>query len=166
MVNNPGDSKAAYNSAIDMLSRRDRSEKDLYDRLIKKGFEENAVADAITKLKDKHYIDDVRMAAHFISAHLSGQSLAQIKFKLMSKGIGSEDIAAAIAQVSDEAVDDSETVRSRQAAAVAEILKKKKFDDNEQSSDKILASLSRKGFSYDIIREGIFLYKEELSEED
>lgn len=165
MTNNPGDPKAAYNCAVDMLSRQDRSEKDLYERLLKKGFEEPAAAEALKKLRDKHYIDDVRMAEHFISAHLSEQSLAQLKFKLMHKGIAADDIAAAIGRISDEAVDDSESLRNRQAVAVFEILKKKKYAGKDQAGEKILASLSRKGFSYDIIRDGISLYEEESDKE-
>ena len=166
MINNPSDPKEAYSHAIDILSRQDRSEKELLEKLTKKGFEESAAAEAIRKLKEKHYIDDVRMASHFISAHLSSQSLTQLKFKLMRKGIGSDDIAAAIDEVCDEAVDESDSILNRQATAVFDFLKKKKFNKEDPSRDKILASLARKGFSYDAIREGISMLETEQSEEE
>ena len=165
MTNNPGDPKAAFNCAVDLLSHQDRSEKDLLERLLKRGFEVSAAAEAIIKLKEKHYLDDKRMASHFIATHLSEQSLAQLKYKLMRKGIGSEDIAAAISELDEEAIDESDSLRCRQAVAVLEFLKKKKFDNNDPSRDKILASLSRKGFSYDAIREGMTLFEEEQSGE-
>lgn len=165
MINNPKDPKEAYASAVDILSRRDRSVKDLSDRLIQKGFEGSAVSEAIKKLKEKHYIDDVRMASHFIASHLSEQSITQLKYKLVRKGITAEDIAAAIEAVADQAVDESESVKNRQATAVCEILKKKRFDNNDPSREKILASIARKGFSYDAIREGLILYEEDGSEE-
>ncbi|MCR5830468.1 MAG: recombination regulator RecX [Lachnospiraceae bacterium] len=161
MTNEPGNASAAYSYAIDLLSRQDRSEKELFDKLIKKGFEKAAADTAIKKLKEKHYIDDVRMASRFLSAHLSQQSLTQLKFKLIKKGIGSDDLVAAIDEVCDEAVDDSESLTARQACAVLEILKKKKFDPADPSKDKILASIARKGFSYDVIREGLIMYEQQ-----
>jgi len=164
MTNNPSDPTAAYSYAIDLLSRQDRSEKELLDKMIKKGFEKATADTVIKKLKEKHYIDDVRMASRFLSSHLSQQSLTQLKFKLVKKGIGSDDLAAAIDEVCDEATDESESMTARQACAVLEILKKKKFDPGDPSRDKILASVARKGFSYDVIREGMILYEEQQEE--
>lgn len=161
MINDPTDPKEAYSSAIDILSRRDRSVKELSDKLVQKGFAESAVSEAIAKLSAKHYIDDVRMASHFLASHLSDQSLTQLKFKLMRRGISGDDIATAIAGLAEEAVDESETLRNRQACAVLDFLKKKRYDPEDPAANKILASLSRKGFSYDTIKEGLSLFEEE-----
>ena len=161
MINDPCDPKEVYSCAIDILSRRDRSVKELSDKLREKGFEEEAVSEAITKLSAKHYIDDVRMASHFLASHLSDQSLTQLRFKLMRRGISGDDIATAVGMVSEEAVDDSESVRSRQACAVRDLLRKKRYDPEDLSAEKVLASLSRKGFSYDTIKEGLALYQQE-----
>ena len=161
MINDPSDPKEAYSCAIDILSRRDRSVKELSDKLREKGFEEEAVSEAITKLSAKHYIDDVRMASHFLASHLSNQSLTQLRFKLMRRGISGDDIATAVGIVTEEAVDDSESVRNRQACAVRDFLRKKRYDPEDPSAQKVLASLSRKGFSYDTIKEGLALYQQE-----
>ena len=161
MINDSCDPKEAYSCAIDILSRRDRSVKELSDKLREKGFEEEAVSEAITKLSAKHYIDDVRMASHFLASHLSDQSLTQLRFKLMRRGISGDDIATAVGMVSEEAVDDTESVRSRQACAVRDLLRKKRYDPEDPSAEKVLASLSRKGFSYDTIKEGLALYQQE-----
>ena len=161
MINDPCDPKEAYSCAIDILSRRDRSVKELSDKLREKGFEEEAVSEAITKLSAKHYIDDVRMASHFLASHLSDQSLTQLRFKLMRRGISGDDIATAVGIVTEEAVDDTESVRNRQACAVRDLLRKKRYDPEDPSAEKVLASLSRKGFSYDTIKEGLALYQQE-----
>ncbi len=165
MINDPGNPQEAYSCAVDILSRRDRSEKDLYDRLIEKGFEGSAAAEALKKLKEKHYIDDVRMASHFIATHMSQQSITQLRYKLIQKGISAEDIATAISIAGDEAEDEGESLRVRQSSAVLGILRKKKYDSSAPSAEKILASIYRKGFSYDIIRESIALYEKENIEE-
>ena len=161
MINDPTDPKEAYSSAIDILSRRDHSVKELSDRLISKGFAGSAVSEAVSLLSDKHYIDDVRMASHFLASHLSEQSLTQLKFKLMRRGISSDDIATAIEMLTEEAVDESETLGSRQACAVLDLLRKKRYDPEDPAAGKILASLSRKGFSYDTIKEGLALFEQE-----
>jgi regulatory protein len=46
-----------------MIARRELSEAQVRDRLARKGFADDAIEDAVTRLKDERTIDDARVAA-------------------------------------------------------------------------------------------------------
>ena len=53
---------SAFDTAIYYLTFRDRSRKELCDKLTEKGYEEAEIAEAVEKLMSYGYIDDERYA--------------------------------------------------------------------------------------------------------
>jgi regulatory protein len=79
--------------AYRLLARRDYSEQELCAKLLAKGFTEEAVAHAVTRLKEQKYLNDPRLAADQIE-RLTAQGFGPegIKAKLGQKGFSLETI--------------------------------------------------------------------------
>ena len=58
---------SAFDTAIYYLTFRDRSRKELCDKLAEKGYEEAEIAEAVEKLMSYGYIDDERYASSYNS---------------------------------------------------------------------------------------------------
>ena len=50
--------KMAFDKASDYLGSRMHSKKELFDKLLKKGYPKDVISKAIEKLEEYHYIDD------------------------------------------------------------------------------------------------------------
>lgn len=153
-INSPSD---GYAYAVDVLSRQDRSEKDLYDRLVRKGFSDIIAEAVIIKLKDLHYIDDVRLAENYLRSHLEIQSVGMLRQKLIQRGVGKADIDTALSNIMDD--DMTESVVKSQAQAVYALLRKKHFLEEGVDSRKVMASIYRRGYSPDVVWEALVMFE-------
>lgn len=153
-INSPSD---GYAYAIDVLSRQDRSEKDLYDRLVRKGFSDIVAEAVIIKLKDLHYIDDVRLAENYLRSHLEIQSVGMLRQKLIQRGVGKADIDTAFSNIMDD--DMTESVVKSQSQAVYALLRKKHFLEEGVDSRKVMASIYRRGYSPDAVWEALVMFE-------
>lgn len=88
----------AWETAIDLLSRRDRSEVELRRRLQSKGFEPTAIDETIQRCKDCKYLDDSRFARQKVEAlHASGRAVGRrLQMELRRAGIDDAVAEAAI----------------------------------------------------------------------
>ena len=86
------------------LRHRDRSRRQLDDRLAKAGVAEDARADALDTLERVGYVDDARFAA-LRAASLAGRGYGDeaIRHLLEADGIESEAAAVAVAELEPEA---------------------------------------------------------------
>ncbi|GLT19930.1 regulatory protein RecX [Vibrio zhanjiangensis] len=81
-------SLTAKDTAIQLLSRRDHGEYELYQKLIYKGFDEKAIYDAINFCLDHHYLDDLRYAKSQIRQHVyKGHGELRIRQDLQQKRV-------------------------------------------------------------------------------
>ena len=81
---------SAFDTAIYYLTFRDRSRKELCDKLAEKGYEEAEITDAIEKLMSYGYIDDERYAASYIRNQMRAKGRRRITMELSGKGVDSE----------------------------------------------------------------------------
>ena len=86
---------SAKDQAVKFLSAYDRSQKELTDKLLKKGYSEEEVSEAIAFCKEYGYLNDERFAERFCHDALEIKKLgsARIKSELRRKGIDEETIA-------------------------------------------------------------------------
>lgn len=100
-------------------------------------------------LNDKDYAQSVAF-----SQQRQGKSLKAIRLKLMSKGVQSYDIEAAL-----EALEEEIGTNTDLSAAIAYARKRRlgpyRVKDREERRDKDMAALARQGFSYDIAQKVI-----------
>ncbi len=149
------DYKTCLTVAFKHISVSDKSEKQLRDFLIKKGFWEESVEKVIKRLKELNYIDDRAFAKTFVE-HSKKTGKKALIYKLQSKGISMEDIDSALENESDE-------IQEEKALNLAE-KQLPKYDKLNvfEKKQKLNAFLIRHGFTWDIISTVI----EELIKED
>jgi regulatory protein len=144
-----GELQKAKAYAFLLLKFRQRSEKELYQRLKKKNFTGGIINQVIDLLKQLEFIDDSRFADAWIESRLKKHlGLLRIKAELSAKGI-------------DEAVIESKIRQARQdypeAQIVAEIAKSKfkKLKKLEilRAKQRIYGYLMRRGFPAQLITE-------------
>ena len=113
------------------------------------------VEDIIARFRRSSLLDDrVYAEGRTLSLHRRGISTNGIRARLAAKGVGAEDIAAALAILRDETEDPD------LAAAIAYARRRRigpwrTRGDRDELKDRDLAALARQGFGYDIARKVI-----------
>jgi regulatory protein len=112
------------------LRHRDRSRREIEERLAKAGVDDAARADALETLERVGYVDDLRYARARAEA-LAGRGFgdAAIRFDLEQHGVGTDAVASALGTLTPE---------PERAAAVVE---------REGRTSKTAGRLARKGFA-------------------
>jgi len=84
---------AVYNKALDLLSRREHSSKEIREKLILRFDDKVIINSVITKLEENNLINDTRFAEAYVSSRKrKGFGPKKITFELLSKGV-SESVA-------------------------------------------------------------------------
>ena len=135
--------KAIYNKALDIISRREHSQKELTDKLIKKFNIPELVDLVINSLLDKNLINDYRYSeAYVVARKRKGFGPKKIVYELISRGIN-ENTASEVINIEGGWHD----------AALKAFNKKYKVgigkDFKEQNKQKVF--LQNRGFSFEEI---------------
>ena len=89
--------KAIYNKALDIISRREHSQKELSDKLIKKFNIPELVDSVIHNLLEKNLINDCRYSeAYVVARKRKGFGPKKIGYELVSRGINENTASEAI----------------------------------------------------------------------
>ena len=138
--------RRAYNKAVDLLSRRDHSRKELLDKLRQKGYGEYAV-EAIGKLADYGYVDDRRFARIFAEEliRLKSYGKKRVEQELYRKGVERDIICEVISECDFS------------SEKLAEIIERKysRYLNDEKGVNKTVNALLRLGYTYTEIRDAI-----------
>ncbi len=133
----------ARERAIHLLARREHSQKELFIKLLQKGFPKHDIEPALEDLQSRGWLSDIRFAESWIRHRANrGYGWLRIKAELNEKGVGSQEIEEAKA---------SEPINWHNLA-LSEWRKKfknKPSDWNEKA--KQLRFLQYRGFSADDI---------------
>lgn len=141
--------KRAKLRAMNLLKNRQYTERQLMDKLLLGGYDQETAQEAVDYVKAYRYVDDSRYACDYISCHMSSHSLKEIEQKLLQKGIDRQLIRSAMEELEEDGFvqDEEEMIRK---------LLEKKHYSAENASDKdrqrIYSYLYRKGFSIDTAR--------------
>ncbi len=135
--------------AMNLLQKKDYTERQLRDKLVEGLYSSEIVDEAIEYVKSYRYLDDDRYARDYIAYHMENRSRARIMQDLMGKGVSKDRITGIMEELYAE--DDGEA----EMAQVRKLLEKKHYDPENcdfKEKQKIMAFLMRKGFSMDMIR--------------
>ena len=129
-----------YNKALDILSRREHSSKELTQKLIKKFDNETLIVEVTHKLIANNLLNDVRFAEMYTLARKNkGFGPKKIFYELLTKGLLETDINIAIEEEGEWEV-------------VAKKVFKKKFPNGKSDDIKIILKqknfLINRGFSF------------------
>jgi regulatory protein len=144
-----GSFEKARQYAFLLLRYRDRSEKEIEQRLQKKGFSGEIACRVRDYLKEYGFIDDAKFAAALKRTALEQKRLgrAGVLRYLLSKGIPAE-------MAKDVAAEDADYENSA-AALVERKMKQYAALDDLTAKRRIWAALGRKGYSPDEIRSAL-----------
>ncbi|MBQ8782446.1 MAG: regulatory protein RecX [Clostridia bacterium] len=140
-------SRRAFNAGADIISRREHSSKEVYQKLCRK-FDPEVAEGAVRRLCEIGMIDDSRFAKMYADElyNKKGMGKRRILYELSAKGID-RDLAE---QAVDEIVSDEEDNVQR----IVDILEKKYYNVayDEKQRRRAWSALQRLGYSYGDIR--------------
>ncbi len=97
----PGD---AFGAVVDALARRDLTSAELEQRLRQAGFDPEACTDALARAAQAGYLDDGRVALERVRRLAERDaSDAAISAELRRRGVGEDEVSAALAAIAPEA---------------------------------------------------------------
>ena len=132
---------AAFDRAAKYVGLRPRTEKEMRDYLLGKGYDDDTVDYVVEKLKSYGYIDDAEFARVYIDYVSHRYGKRKIEADLKAKGVSGEIIDSAL----EEADDQSEAVAR---------LSEKYLRTHPPDMRKLIAFLMSKGFDYETIKAG------------
>ncbi len=149
--------RRCFNRALNILSRRDHSEKELYLKLEKADGTE-AAKSAVEKIKSLGYIDDERYAAAFAKelAERKGKSERAIMAELLHRGIDRNTAENAIAALTLDECDKINILLNG---------KYRRKLETEKGRQQVFNSLLRLGYGYSEIRNALREYDESIEED-
>ena len=135
--------KAIYNKALDIISRREHSQKELTDKLIKKFNIPELVDLVINSLLDKNLINDYRFCeAYVVARKRKGFGPKKIIYELISRGVTENIASEAINQEGGWRDAASKAFNKKFKAGIGK-------DFKEQNKQKVF--LQNRGFSFEEI---------------
>ena len=148
---NPETAKA-FSYALRLLNYRERSRREVRDKLERKKFSAPVIAEVLEKCEDLGLIDDEKFARLWIRSRIrfKPRSAWLIGRELREKGI-KEEMIGPILEEEYPAEEERETVRSLASRRIRYYRR----DDRETARRKLYAYLARRGFSGDMISKAV-----------
>lgn len=132
----------AVERGLGMLQRGSLTEKEVSDRLVKRGFSEAMTARAVDILRDRGALDDRRVAFEYVSRKSTDENIPRLLIeKLLARGVAKEVAEAVVSQAFDGVVDEATLLEK----AVASRLPAGTLDDPRHFA-KVYRVLVRQGF--------------------
>lgn len=139
--------KYAMDAAVQFISYRMRTQKEVRDKLRQKGIGENAAEDVIQRLQEAGYINDSEFASVYAEELKGRMGKRGIRQKLFQKGIRDGEADEALAAMGGF----EETVRFQ----TEKLLEKYRSDDAYKARGKIYRTLLSRGFDADEIKSAL-----------
>jgi regulatory protein len=142
-----------YDKALNFLSYRTRSEKEVRDKLEMKQADPEVIEKIIAKLKEKKFINDEEFSRQWVESRnrFKPRSLRLIKIELKQKGI-SDEILNTIGSNSEINLD-SDLCQAKKL--VEKKIEKVKNLPKQEIYQKLGRYLASKGFNWDTIKKAI-----------
>lgn len=137
----------AKKKAISILTRRALTEKELYEKLIAAGFENETASNALLWAREYGFVNDADYIRRYISdaINLKKYGRRRIEQALSFKGIDSFAIQDAFAELEDDEYE----------RLTALVDKKLNGEFGQKNVDRVVRSLAAKGYEFGDIREAV-----------
>ncbi len=141
----------AYNFGLAVLSRNLKSEKQLKEKMLDKGYDLELIDRAMEKLKNRGYINDEYYCDCLVSSRIKVAKYGKrrIAQELYDKGVDREITDDKLKEISDE----EEFERAYELGLKK--LKSIKEEDTRKKSGKLSKYLIYRGFDYDTVKKVI-----------
>lgn len=141
--------------ALELLSRRPHSRRELKDKLLRRGVSEEDAEDCMQWLSDRGFLDDEEYAGA-VARHYAakGYGAGRLRSELQRRGIDRELAADTLSNLPDN------------AGKIDAFLARKLTDVNDREAvRKVSAALFRRGFSWEEIRAALRRFDSSIEEE-
>jgi len=138
------------NAALNFLSYRARSEKEIKDRLKRKGYSRKLIDEVISDLKRLNFLNDYQFALNWIKDRLDHKPRGEklLRAELLKLGIKEEFI--------EKSLEEAYPKNNEKEIALGVLRKRKKRYENLESrlaKKRMSDFLLRRGFSYEVVKE-------------
>ena len=150
--------EAAKEAALRILARGPRTEHEVGERLLARGFDQNAVERAVQRLRRVSLLDDRAFTRSFLRTELTRapQGRRLLEMKLKRRGVPPA-IVQEIGQLMDEDPDLTErtlsTEEGRAVAALTQLKRRSARLTPEVYRRRMEQALARRGFAWELIRD-------------
>ena len=144
----------AVNRLMYLLSSRDMTRNELYEKLKNGKYPVEVCDKALKKMEEYGYVNDASYAHRFVECYMDRKSIGRIRDELYKKGISRELADEAIA-----ACEDADGRRDRERQLIKELLIKRPYDPavrDDKEKQKHFAYLFRRGFKSEDIAAVMF----------
>lgn len=138
-IQRESESHACFDSALNFISKSVKTEREIKDKLLSRGYIEEIVLEVLEKLRSYNFVNDKEYCEKYVSTYKNIKSKKLIKFELQKKGVNKLDV--------DETLQGIECEFDT-AIKIAEKYVRNK-EKNEKTFQKCYKYLLSKGFSYD-----------------
>lgn len=153
------DIKKCKNSALKIVEKSYKSKKEMYEKLLGKGFSDDIINKTLEFLEEYKFIDDSKYVNLYVKDKIKNQGRNKIKYSLIKKGVNQDIIEETLEEVDKD-------YEKEQALLLAskryEILKKRESDEYKLSQ-KLFRFLIAKGYDFECCSEVI---KKVVKEQD
>lgn len=136
------------NYALKIIEKTYKTEKQMFDKLFQKEYDEKIINKTIEFLKEYKFIDDEKFTETYIKDKLKSQGKNRIKYALINKGIKDELVKRKLSYVDE---DTEQSVAARLAEKKYKILIKNELDIRKIYK-KLGDYLIRNGYNSDIVQ--------------
>ena len=141
--------------ALELLSRRPHSRRELKDKLLRRGVSEEDAEDCVAWLSERGFLDDGEYAGA-VARHYAakGYGTGRVRSELQRRGIDRELAADTLSDLPDN------------SGKIDAFLARKLTDANDREAvRKVSAALFRRGFSWEEIRAALRRFDSSIEEE-
>jgi regulatory protein len=141
--------EVAFQSALRLISFRERSAAEVRRKLAEKGFSEPVVDHTLERLREDNLLDDARFAQAWVEnrATFRPRGHRVLALELRQKGVAEEEINQALSEAAGE-----DTLAYQ---AAAKVVRRYAGLEREDFRNKLYAYLARRGFNYEAIKQTV-----------
>lgn len=136
----------AYNRALGMIARRQRSEWEIRDYLKRKEYDPELINSLVERLYASKWLDDSAFARMWIENRrmLKSTSTRRLQQELRAKRVSDEVISKALANDQTD-----------EQSLIVELIERKQKQSRYQDPQKLMAYLIRQGYNYADIKQAL-----------
>ncbi|MBQ2711548.1 MAG: RecX family transcriptional regulator [Clostridia bacterium] len=132
----------AFDKAVDYLSRGYKTQKQMHDYLVKKGFEKAVVDYVLYKLNDYGYVNDAHYAQLYVQQNVKNKGDVRLRQELRQRGISAELVDSTVCTDSDVALENAQALAQK-------YLKNKPIDT--KNIQRLQRYLLGRGYCYEVV---------------
>jgi regulatory protein len=149
---------AAKEAALRILGRGARTEREILDRLLARGFVPDAVERAVERLRRVSLLDDRAFVRSFLRTEVTRrpQGRRLLRATLKRRGIAPtllEELDDLVAEDPDLAERELHTEEGRARAALSQLARRARGGPGPERSRKLASALLRRGFDWSTVRD-------------